>query len=287
MIGTLLSMVLGCSVLADERISKLGSEDTSNVERDALVESLQQSEISTTAAPLLALIRDHVSPSIPAVVPKPWMDDRYPHRAKVWYASLEVWDELFRGRSDPAKARVLLELLHNHQDNYSRYLVFLKLKRHWTDGAEEQIARLLEADEISDSTKLNAMEVLLEQVGEKYVPRAIHFIQDSPQERKERRFLDLFNVGNKFFKYSRQSRDEIVTVGFEILEVDATPNTSKGHFLATQLGYFLQVPGGFKPDQSAPRYQGKNGLKKSFFADIVTNAMKWRSSNQNGSETLP
>lgn len=280
-------MLFTCSILEDDRITKLASENTSNVDRDALVERLKRSEVSTTAAPILGLIRDYASPSEPGMSPQPWMDDSLSHRAKVWYASHAVWDGLFHGKSDPAKTRILLKLLHHHQDSYSRGVVLEQLRRHWTDGAEAQVASLLKAKETSDSTKLDALRVLLEQVGEKYVSHALHFIQAAPSEDKRNRYLRVFNVGDRFFKYSRKNRDEIVALGFAILEADATPGTPKGYFLARQLGYFLQVPRKFSPDQGDPQYQGSSGLHEIFFGDTVTNAIEWRRKNRRGNVAPP
>jgi len=129
--------------------------------------------------------------------------------------------------------------------------------------------------------------VLLEQVGEQYVPHAIDFIRSAPDKDKSRRYERLFNVGDRFFKYARKNQDEIVILGFAILEADARPGTSADYFLARRLGFFLKVPGEFAPDQRAPQYQAKSGLDESFFADTVKNALAWRKKNPAGVVTTP
>ena len=273
--------------LADDRIAELASEDISNADRDALVEELKRSDISTTAPPILKLLRDYASPEEPGIGPKPWMNDRHSHRAKVWYAAAAVWDTLFDGKSDLAKVAILLKLLNDYSDTYSRYVVLEKLRIHWSSDAEKQVADLLQRRETQDATKLDALRVLLEQVGEQYVPHAIDFIRSAPDKDKSRRYERLFNVGDRFFKYARKNQDEIVTLGFAILEADATPGTSAGYFLARQLGFFLKVSREFAPDQRAPQYQGKSGLDESFFADTVMNALAWRKKSPAGVVTTP
>src|SRR5262245_17023428 len=114
-------------------VDRLVRKDISNEERDAIVEQLKQSDFALTAPGILVAMRDHVAATEPGMKPKPWMNDSHSHRAKVWYASGAIWRELFRGAGDPKKEEILLKLLSDHHDNYSRYVVLGSLGTHWGD----------------------------------------------------------------------------------------------------------------------------------------------------------
>ncbi len=287
--ATLLFAIITSLGFAGGEVKRLANKDISNADRDALVEKLKRSEPSESAPPILKLMRacSSVGATEPGMGPKPWMNNYHSHQAKAWYASIAVWHALFRGKDDTAKVAILLQLLNDHHDSYSRRVVLKKLSSsHWNSDAEREVFSLLQDKETPDATKGDALQALMKRTGEKYVPHAITFIQSAPNK-DNRRWDQLFNVGNQFFRYSRKNQNEIIAIGFAILEANATPGTSNGYHLARQLGYFLKIPRTFAPDQESPQYQGRSGLNEKFFADTVKNALEWRKENPTVVRSMP
>jgi hypothetical protein len=269
-----------------EMVKRLPQEDVSNSERDRLVQQLSRGDVATVAPPILKIMREHIAADEPGMGPKPWMEDGHSHRAKVWYATAAVWDKLFYGQPDPAKAAVLLKLLDSEKDGYSHYRVLDAVQFHWNAAVEQAVFQLIERSDTSDGLKRKCLNFLLRFSGETYVPHAIRFIEQAPV--KERLgndqlgyFGGVFNIGNHFFSYSRANQDRIVNLGFTILEREARDDGNRGYSIATTLGFFVKAPNDFKPDQKD--YQrppgGPGGLTDAFFADTVKNALEWRKKN--------
>ena len=260
-------------------VAALVSKDISNEARDAVVEELSQGDVANTAPRILKLLGEYSSHLEPGMGAKPWMHDSHSLCAKVWYASHAIWDALFRGEADPAKVKLLIKLLEDHEDPYLRHVVLGTMRSQWTDEAEKPVFNLFQNPQVPASTREGAIKALLQHCGERYVPHAIDFVQSAVPEKKSARFQRVFNIGNKFFSYSQKNRSQILSIGFSILEDEANGKTRQGYFIAVRLGFYLKIPDEFQPDQRAPQYQGRNGLNEKFFSDTVQNALEWRRKN--------
>jgi hypothetical protein len=148
------------------------------------------------------------------------------------------------------------------------------MRFHWTTEAEQPVFDLFKRHKASDLLRYHAIQVLLERCGERYVDRAIEFIQSlSPRDQ-----LSFFHlVGGRFFSYSGATQEKLIALGFTILEKS---DGQGGYFVARDLGRFLKIPGEFAPDQNSPQYRGENGLKEQFFSDTVRNALEWKKNNE-------
>jgi len=271
---SLLTLLIVCNLQGDDLVRELIRNDISNERRDAIVEQLKQSDISTVAPKILEVMRSHVSASEPGIPPKPWMNDAHSHRAKVWYASAEIWHWLFKGRDDPNKAVILHKLLTNNHDEYSIYVILKTMLAHWPTEAEQQVFNLFQDPKASIGSKRHALEVLLARCGERYLIPALDFIRSSSSQSQLMLFTSIFNSGD-FFSYTKEHQKDIIDLGFSILESN---DNQSGYGLASQLGGFLKIPGEFAPDQNAAKYKTKNGLNLNdqFFLDTVRNALEWR-----------
>lgn len=269
-----LMLLLVLPAQPNDPVAELSRKDISNEARDRLVERLRRSDPSATAPAILKLMRVYCSPTEPGMEHKPWMNDRHSHKAKVWYASCAIWDTLFAGQSEWAKVAVLLKLLESDKDTYSRHVVLKTLRFQWNATAEQPIFRLIQDRDSPDTTKMDALQVLLERCGETYVSYAIQFVEHSPAKDRLDHFQRVFNVGNRFFSCSPENQDRIVALGFTILQMVAKPGDATGYGVARQLGFFVRAPNEFAPDQRG--YRGLNGLTERFFSDTVQNALDWR-----------
>jgi hypothetical protein len=279
---SLLILLTVCNLQGEDLVSELVRKDISNERRDAIVEQLKQSDISAVAPKILEVMRSHESAGEPGIPPKPWMNDSHSHRAKVWYASAEIWFWLFIGRDDPNKAAILPKLLTSindayKDDGYTIHEVLSTMLAHWAPEAEQQVSNLLQDSKAPSSVKRHALEVLIQRCGERYVIPAIDFIRSSSGRDQKMLFTSIFNSGG-YFKYSEENQKNIIDLGFSILESN---ENQYGYGLARQLGYFLKIPGEFAPNQNAAKYKTKNGLNLNdqFFLDTVRNALEWRKRN--------
>jgi len=262
-----------CNLQGEDLVCELIRKDISNERRDAIVEQLKQSDISTVAPKILEVMRNSTSHSDPGIGSKPWMSDMNSHAAKVSYASHAIWHGLFSGADDPNKAAILLKLLANYNDEYSINRVLEMMRAHWTPEAEKQVFNLLLDSKISISTKQQALEVLIVRCGEQYVIPAIDFIQSSSGHDQKTLFTSIFSGAVRFSSYSEEHQKDIIDLGFSILESN---ENQYGYFLARQLGGFLKIPGEFAPYQNAAEYKTERGLNDQFFLDTVRNALEWR-----------
>src|SRR5262245_4298541 len=151
-----LILLIACNFQGEDLISELVRKDISNERRDAIVEQLKQSDVSTVAQRILEVMRDYAAPSEPGLPPKPWMNDAHSHRAKVWYASAAIWDELFKGRDEPIKAAILQQLLTNNHDEDSIDKILNTMRFHWAIEAELQVFNLLQDSKNPSSVKEHA-----------------------------------------------------------------------------------------------------------------------------------
>src|SRR5262249_11207696 len=156
-----LTLMIVCNLQGEDLIRELVRKDISNERRDAIVEQLKRSDVSTVAPRILEVMRDHVKADEPGIGSKPWMYDGRSHQAKVWYASAAIWDELFKGRDDPNKAAILQKLLTNHHDEYSIYVILNAMLAHWTIETEQQVFILFQDSKASISSKRQALEALI------------------------------------------------------------------------------------------------------------------------------
>jgi hypothetical protein len=87
-------------------------------------------------------------------------------------------------------------------------------------------------------------------------------------------FSQLTNLGNRVFNLPHDRFVELIRVGFDLIEETPKDAAEGAYFTATQLGYMLKRPDGFKPPQA--EHKGADGnLAPSFFVKTVENAREW------------
>ena len=273
-------LLVSASWANDDPLAQLVRNDISNDARDALVDRLKQADFAATAQRILQLMHDGGAQHPGVYGEKPWRDKSLKHKDKVWYAADEIWRGLVGGKPNPAKTAVLLELLARTKDEDSRYRVIMALENHWTADVERQFVELVNSENTTDYVKLDLLRVLLRSCGDPYIDRAIQLVKSVSVESRGGYFRGLFNVANRFFKYSQEHQRDLIDLGFTILETEAKDkDPHAAYFTACQLEYFLGDGKKFKPDQKAPQYQGRYGLTDQFFADTVQRVLEWRRAN--------
>lgn len=269
-----LSLLAYHSVVAADLIDQLTNKNISNKQRNLLMEKLKTIEpTAEMSSKLLIAIRDHRSPTEPGIN-KAWMNDSYSVNERIWYAAENVWHTWFSGANDINKVNILLELLDMKIDD--SYVLSELHTGHWNEQAEKPVLEIARNNSKEIYSRKAAYEVLLHRCGNKYFTEILNFIRSVPKNEQLQYFQSLFNIGNSFFKYAPISQQEIIKVGFDILEEHTKDNLQIGYFVAIQLGLFLKIPNEFKPDQNDSKYKDKLGLNDIFFIDTVKNALEWK-----------
>jgi len=257
------------------------SRDLSNESRDALVEQLKTGEVVTTAPKMLELMREYACPSEPGIGAKPWMNNAHSHRAKVWYAACAVWEGLFSGMSNPAKASILVELLEGHSDAYSRYVILNELLRHWNTAAREPVWKLFEDTKSPVDTKIRCANVLMTHLPKEHASAVIDLMEQPELSLQCRESLFRTFGSAALAKIGRDEKVRLVRAGFRLLidqKHDQPKNSHAGYLVACGLG---EVVGSkFKPDQNDPQYRSRRGLTDAFFSDTVKAGLEWWQENK-------
>jgi hypothetical protein len=87
-------------------------------------------------------------------------------------------------------------------------------------------------------------------------------------------------------KLSKQNRSKYLVHAFQLLTAIDDKMSGHGYFLAMHIGSFIGIEpvrdgqGPFAPDQRLKQYQGKHGLKDTFFQKTVDNAIDWWEQNK-------
>jgi hypothetical protein len=261
------------STVAD--IAELLNVETTNVRRDALVDALALAPFGEVVPRILPLIREYATPTEPGMGAKPWLSDEHSVRARIWYALGAIWDRHLTGAADPAKGAVLLSLLDADGSPQDMSRLIEAVGFHWTSDSEPLPAALLKRRSVPAEVRVAAAGELLRRASiDRYVPSAVALVREAEPARRSERYNRLANMGYDVRSASPASRAALVDVGFELLEAEQYP--AARYFLAIRIGFLLDVPGEFKPDNRDPRYKGPNGLTQEFFDQTVRNALAWR-----------
>ncbi|MCK4821425.1 hypothetical protein KA005_37010, partial [bacterium] len=152
------------------------------------------------------------------------------------------------------------------------------IARHWHPKAEQPLASLMKNQKIEFGVRRAAGFCLMLHKGNTYHKDFLDFAKKSARDEKKHWFDLLVNPRHK--KQTGIDRT-VVKLGFELLaeEKEINPDYVHGtYFIACELGSYLEED--FKPDQQLDKYQGKHGLKDSFFVDTVENAWAWWGRNK-------
>ncbi len=258
-------------------VKELVKVETTNERRDALVDALSSAPFREVTPKILPLIREYATPREPGMSPKPWMVDGHSVRARTWYALGAIWSSQIGGGPDPAKSAVLLSML-GASDPGDKHQLIQAIGLHWTAGSERPLVGLLESRSEPPDVRLAAATMLLRHASiDRYVPSAVALVREMDPSRRRDAYDTLTNLGDAVRSARPESRVALVNLGFELLEAG---DVAAGYFLARRLGFLLDVPREFAPDQHAPQYKGPNGLTQEFFDDTVRNARAWRAAHQ-------
>jgi len=82
---------------------------------------------------------------------------------------------------------------------------------------------------------------------------------------------------------SQESRDRLVSAGFEILKAMPEKDWRGGYSTACKLGWLLHIKDEFCPNRKDPKYKlvKSGGWTDAFFTDTVRNALAWNEARGN------
>ena len=206
-------------------------------------------------------------------------DKQAPVEWQIYYAVDRSWKHHLAGKTSQRLGAILLELLSIARTPTGRERILYAMARHWHPKAELPLSQLMKNQETEFGVRRAAGFCLMLQQGNTYHKDLLDFAKKSAREEKKNWF-DLLVAP----RHKKQTGIDhaVVKLGFELLaeEKEIKPNYVHGtYFIACKLGSYLEED--FKPDQQLDKYQGKHGLKDSFFVDTVENAWAWWGRNKN------
>jgi hypothetical protein len=116
----------------------------------------------------------------------------------------------------------------------------------------------------------------------RYFEPAMQLLTSLPPEKSSEAFQAITNIGYKIHQLPSDQLRTLARFGFGLLEAAQVKDKygGSGYFLARRLGFILQIPGEFSPDQKSPRYNSGHGLTDDFYKDTERNAMNWYAANK-------
>ena len=262
-----------------ELINVLGSEKSSNIERDNAVKELCKRAPLESAPFVLKLLEKNHTTSEPAMGSKPWLDDSHSRKAQIMYASHTVWSSIF-SKSDSEKTHMLIQLYEQNQDSIYRPNLLQDITRAmWTKDSERFFVRLASKPEHSRSERTTGYSMLTHNLGHEWHARGIEYIntlENLPFIEQSYAFMGISGGGKKFFTLPPSMQQKTIRLGFKILE-HASNENAEGYALVGRLSYLLKMQDGFFPSKKDKRYRTENGrnLNDKFFIETVQNAKKY------------
>jgi hypothetical protein len=254
-------------------------QDLSPEERTALVERSEGQPFEEVAPLILRMLVDYQPRlALNIVGGTPWDDDHLGPREKTYVMAFTVWNHFMATRDDPPTAKVVLSLLQEASTSTEKTILVGAMWSHqWCPDAEETLRHVAENDEEDLGVRTLAAATLLYRCElNAYMPLAMQLVSAHEQGLSRCQAFDLVtNMGNRLFRLNKVNRQKVLRTGFGILKGLPEAEMERGCVVACRLGFLLEVPDRFQPDQNDPRYRGEYRLKAEFYVDTVKNALEW------------
>jgi hypothetical protein len=199
-------------------------------------------------------------------------------KGQMRYILHRIWQHHVGGKPSPEIVNVLLDLLAKNPGTAEQVDLLHALRQHWLDNAEKPVAKLFRDANAEAGVRYSAAVCLLENRGKAYHNEIRDYASTAPVGLRQAYFERLATPPHA----TLTGIDPVVVkMGFTLLEEDLQKHPGQVHgayFLATRLEAYLGKT--FTPNQREEKYQGKNGLNESFFADTVANARAWWGKNK-------
>lgn len=260
------------------------TKDLSKQEGKKLVELSKKKSFKKIAPALLEIITTtkNVPPNISPYIKRPWEKQNLSDKHKKYIMARRVWSHHIDSEKNSSKANILLELLQKESKMRAELMLIHAISMyHWSSKAEKTLSKMARSNiEPLDIREASVNALLNHSKINTYIPISIKIIRKHKTgPARAESFTLLTNLGGRIFNLNKKNRRVLISTGFQILRGLPKENHHGRYFVARRLGYVLKVKNEFSPDQTREKYQGKNGLKKSFFTDTVENALRWYEQN--------
>ncbi|MCP4612432.1 MAG: hypothetical protein GY845_27355 [Planctomycetes bacterium] len=200
-------------------------------------------------------------------------DKQAPVEWQIYYAVYRSWQYHLTGKASQTLGVILLELLGSAPTPTGQERILHDIARHWHPTAEFPLSKLMKNQETEFGVRRAAGFCLMLHKGKVYHDNLVGFAEKSVGNEKNQWFDLLVDSRHK---HVTGIDSAVVRLGFELLAEEKAANPDYVHgayFIACKLGNYIDHD--FKPDQNLDKYQDRHGLKVSFFADTVENALAW------------
>lgn len=293
LLPTLLLGLLATACVTPSALPKLTAElsvpATSNERCLTIVRRLRHADLRQTGSALVDLLASERF-QFPRYIPSGCEDANPRIEVRIQTAVHEIFEAYFAGPGTEAeKAEFLCQLLGSRHDTEGRAVLLRYLEHEcWHPVAEAPVAALATEPNTPPELRVIALSLLIRRCDpNRYCTQGVALIGEWPlhqteqlcaSEGREMVFRNIVGAAD-WSALSASNRDQFIRIGFKTVREGRSISPVYGYFVACQLGSALKIQGCFKPDQSAPQYQGEGRLKESFFEDTVRNALAWADAN--------
>lgn len=242
--------------------------------RDELITQLSQAPFADVAPKMLPLMKRYATPWEPGKPDKPWMGRFHSVRAKIWYASAEIWNRLMRAPESAGRRDTLRSMLVEAQNADDQKTLLEGLGQHWEARAQTPVAELMGRASAAAEVRVKAAEVLWKRADAvRYFEDTMRLLASLSGEERSHAVGRFIRPASGADRLSCAQWGRLIGYAFEVVEEDhrRAPGTASG--LAGDLGFVLGIAGEFSPDR-AP-YDTPNGPAKAYFETIEANALAW------------
>jgi hypothetical protein len=197
---------------------------------------------------------------------------------QIYYAVGRVWSQQIKALPRKEGGAVLVALLKSVTKDKEKYHVLSALGTRWDPSAEAELAKLLlDAGEPGDNRRAAALALIVH--GKEDYRDAMLQAAAKADHGDQVRWYEL--LSDPQLKQRTGADPRVVRLGFKLIEAEKarSPDSIHGaYFLALKTGRYLGEE--FAPNVRDPRYRGKEGrLSEQYFADTVSNALRWWDKN--------
>ena len=213
--------------------------------------------------------------------PPNWRDETQSMSFRKKRMAAEIWSYFLRGHKDDDITNTVLKLLKDAKTDIKKTQLILTLMFHqWNSECEKVLSHIACNNSEKYDIRNYALQTLLKRCDtESYIPfcfDVIFMLKDKIQRCSA--FHDVTQEINNFSKLKKENANLIIRSGFRIITDLEDKDLKHGYLPAGNLGSYLKIKNGFKPDLYDEKYKGEN--HKYFFIDTVKNALKWWNENQ-------
>lgn len=217
---------------------------------------------------------------------KPWLEPYASSDSKIYFALDAVWKNIVDHADKAAAAKQLFQLARNMQTFKDERVIYLQAisRSLWDKSLVDGLVNIAGSMDEPAEVRYAAAQTLITHDDLNrhfsYFVQACEYMPNAAEA-----FLQGTNLGNRLREMDDVNRRAFLDFGFYRLKSLNDGKTGAGYLLARHLGFLLEAPNEFAPeDQTKLEFQGKEGKtgpNEFYFQMTVETAIQWYQLNRN------